>query len=278
VETQALLIECFDEVANDLDMVEELKVWLLKHKQTNAWHTTKATTEACYALLMRGTEWLSDDHKVDITLGDTKIDTKTEDVKREAGTGYFKMTWSGKEIQPNMGKVVLKTSKDRVSWGALHWQYFEDLDKITTHATGLNIVKQLFIVQDNASGKVIKPLSEKNKLKIGDRIRVRIELRTDRDMEYVHMKDMRAAGFEPLNVFSRYKWQDGLGYYESTRDAATHFFFDRLRKGTYVFEYDLRVTHSGSFSNGITQIQCMYAPEFNSHSEGLRVEVDKKDK
>ncbi len=102
---------------------------------------------------------------------------------------------------------------------------------------------------------------------------MRIELRMDRNMEYVHMKDMRAAGFEPINVFSGYRYQDGLGYYESTKDAATNFFFDYLPKGTYVFEYPLRVNMSGDFSNGITSIQCMYAPEFTSHSEGVRVLV-----
>ena len=111
--------------------------------------------------------------------------------------------------------------------------------------------------------------------KLGDKIKVRIELRVDRDMNYVHMKDMRAAGFEPVNVFSGYKWQDGLGYYESTRDAATNFFFSYLNKGTYVFEYTLLVNHNGDFSNGVTTIQCMYAPEFTSHSEGIRVKVGK---
>jgi hypothetical protein len=92
-------------------------------------------------------------------------------------------------------------------------------------------------------------------------------------MEFVHMKDMRASGFEPINVISRYKYQDGLGYYECTKDAATNFFMEYLPKGTYVFEYPLRVAHQGNFSNGITTIQCMYAPEFTSHSEGIRVKV-----
>jgi uncharacterized protein YfaS (alpha-2-macroglobulin family) len=94
-------------------------------------------------------------------------------------------------------------------------------------------------------------------------------------MEYIHMKDMRASGFEPLNVLSRYKYQDGLHYYESTKDASTNFFITFLPKGTYVFEYPLRVSQTGSFSNGITTIQCMYAPEFTSHSEGSRVTVSK---
>lgn len=109
----------------------------------------------------------------------------------------------------------------------------------------------------------------------GDRLKVRIELRVDRAMEFVHLKDMRASGFEPTNVLSQYKWQGGLGYYESTRDAATHFFFDYLPKGTHVFEYPLVVNHRGDFSNGLTTIQCMYAPEFSSHTEGVRVKVGK---
>jgi uncharacterized protein YfaS (alpha-2-macroglobulin family) len=101
-------------------------------------------------------------------------------------------------------------------------------------------------------------------------------LQSDRDMEFIHMKDMRASGVEPINVLSNYKWQDNLGYYESTKDAATHFFFDKIPKGTFVFEYDVRVNNAGNFNNGITTIQSMYAPEFSSHSEGGRIRISKK--
>ncbi|MGZ4037973.1 MAG: alpha-2-macroglobulin family protein, partial [Bacteroidia bacterium] len=153
--------------------------------------------------------------------------------------------------------------------------YFEQLDKITPHETPLKIKKQLFLQKNTAGGPVMEPITAGTKLKLGDKIKVRIELRVDRDMSYVHMKDMRAAGFEPTNVISTYKWQDGLGYYESTRDAATNFFFPYLNKGTFVFEYQVVVNHYGDFSNGVTTIQCMYAPEFTSHSEGIRVTVQK---
>ena len=108
---------------------------------------------------------------------------------------------------------------------------------------------------------------------IRDRLTVRVELRTDRYLDYVHMKDLRAAGLEPVQALSGYQWKGGLGYYQSIRDAAMHFFFDRIAPGTYVFEYDLKVTHAGDFSNGITSVQCMYAPEFASHSEGVRIKV-----
>ncbi|HEX8515291.1 MAG TPA: alpha-2-macroglobulin family protein [Bacteroidia bacterium] len=276
VEAQALLIEAFDEVANDKKAVDDLRVWLLKSKQTQDWRTTKATTEACYALLLRGTDWLSTESNVEITMGDVKVDPKDlPDNKPEAGTGYFKTSWSGSDIKPGMGKITVTKKDEGVSWGSVYWQYFEQLDKITPAKTPLSLKKQLFRRKDTDSGPVIELVSENTLLKVGDKLKVRIELRVDRDMEYVQMKDMRASGFESVNVISGYKWQDGLGYYESTRDAATNFFFSYLPKGTYVFEYPLVVSHNGEFSNGITSIQCMYAPEFSSHSQGIKVRVGK---
>lgn len=277
IETQALLIEAFDEVTKDESAVEELKIWLLKQKQTTDWKTTKATAEACYALLLRGVNLLENDEQVEIKVNHKIIDAKSLGTSVEAGTGYFKTSWSPETIVPELANVEVTRKTNGVSWGAMYWQYFEDLDKITTHETPLKLNKKLFLVENTASGPVMKPITASTSLKPGDKVRVRIELRSDRDMEYVHLKDMRAAGFEPVNVFSRYKWQDGLGYYESTKDAATNFFMDRLPKGTYVFEYDLRVSHFGDFSNGIATIQCMYAPEFTSHSEGIRVQIMEKE-
>jgi hypothetical protein len=138
----------------------------------------------------------------------------------------------------------------------------------------LQLSKKLFIEKNTDHGPVLQPINEGDAIKVGDKVKVRIELRVDHPMEYVHMKDMRAACMEPVNVMSEYKWQGGLGYYESTRDASTNFFFSGLPQGTYVFEYPLFVTHTGTFSNGITTIQCMYAPEFTSHSEGVSVKVE----
>ncbi|WP_282074524.1 alpha-2-macroglobulin family protein [Maribacter aquivivus] len=276
IETQALLIEAFSEIRPaDIETVDNLKIWLLKNKQTNQWSTTKATTEAVYALLLQGSEWLSVIDAVEILIGGEEIDpSKLENVKVEAGTGYFKTSWNTAEIQPKMGKVQISKKGNGIAWGALHWQYFEDLDKITSAETPLKLKKKIFLKKNTDSGEVISEVTGNTTLKVGDLVKIRIELRSDRDMEFIHMKDMRAAGFEPVNVISRYKWQDGLGYYESTKDASTNFFFDYLPKGVYVFEYDVRVNNAGDFSNGITTIQSMYAPEFSSHSEGVRVSVE----
>lgn len=274
IETQALLIEAFGEIENDVETLDNLKIWLLKNKQTNQWKTTKATTDAVYALLLRGSDWLSVTDAVDILLGGEKIEpSKLENVKVEAGTGYYKTAWDGDAIEPKMAEVQISKKGEGIAWGALYWQYFEELDKISPAETPLKLKKKLFLRKNTDTGEEISEVTKSTVLKVGDLVRVRIELRADRPMEFVHMKDMRASGLEPINVLSGYKWQDGLGYYESTKDASTNFFFDYLPKGVFVFEYDLRVNNAGDFSNGITTIQSMYAPEFSAHSEGVRVRV-----
>ena len=276
IERQALLIEVFEEISKDASVVNDLKTWLLKSKQTNNWESTKATAEACYALLRQGSNWLAESPATTVHLGETEIGSNTD--ATESGTGYFKRALNAAAIKPDMGDIRVSVrasaaANELPGWGAVYWQYFEDLDKITFAETPLKLSKQLFVEINSDNGPVLTPVREGDAVKVGDKIKVRIELRVDRDMEYVHMKDMRASGLEPVNVLSGYRWQGGLGYYESTRDASTNFFFDALQKGTYVFEYPLFITHEGDFSNGITTIQCMYAPEFTAHSEGVRLKA-----
>jgi len=273
VETMSLLIEAFDVVANDFTSVEQMKIWLLKNKQTNDWKTTKATANAIYAIMIRGFDLLSNDKLAQIKVGGKIVELNIAENKTEAGSGYFQFKWNKNEITKNLAEVEVKNPNNNIAWGSLYWQYFEQLDKITTSKTPLSLNKKLFIQRKTASGTVIEPLNDAVSLKVGDKITVRIELRVDRDMEYVHLKDMRAAAFEPVNTISSYKWKNGLGYYESTKDAATNFFISFMPKGTYVFEYELVVAQKGNFANGISTIQCMYAPEFVSHSEGIRVRI-----
>jgi hypothetical protein len=271
VETQALMVEVFGEAGNDPKAVEELRIWLLKNKQTNRWESTKATSEAVYALLLFGDNWLQNTRPVQVALGGKSL--KPEEY--EPGTGYFKQTWNDSAVNPSFSTIKIENPNTNIVWGAAYWQYFEDLDKITDfQKTPLTIVKQLFTEENSPTGPVLKPVADGQALKRGDKIKVRIEIRADRAMEFVHLKDMRAAGFEPVNVLSGYRWKDGLGYYESTKDLATHFFIDYLPRGTFVFEYPLVVSHKGEMSNGITTMQCMYAPEFTSHSKGVRVKVE----
>jgi uncharacterized protein YfaS (alpha-2-macroglobulin family) len=268
IETQAMMIEAFDEVAHDPQAVEDCKVWLLKQKQTQDWRTTKATADAIYGLLLHGNNLLASDALVKVSLGGKVI----EPAKTEAGTGFYEQKFIRDEIKPAMGQITVTKTDDGVSWGGVHWQYLEDMSKVTPHeGTPLHLKKTLFTRETTKNGPMLKPVN--GPLAVGDELVIRIELRTDRDMEYVHLKDERGSGTEPVNVLSGYKYQDGLAYYETTRDTANHFFIDYLRKGTHVFEYSTHVQLKGTYQTGIAEIQCMYAPEFNSHSESFTLQV-----
>jgi uncharacterized protein YfaS (alpha-2-macroglobulin family) len=301
IETQAMLIEAFNEVTQDETSVEEMKIWLLRNKQTNDWKTTKATSEAIYALLMTGGSNLLDETRpLEVEISDRPLsEVAKEPVTPQAGTGYVKTSWQGADVTPRMGTLKVKNPHQKgIAWGGMYWQYFERLDQITSTETNLRMTKQLFLRTLTDKGEVLLPIDDAdtlhnedrsgsrqgslasgkrnasaNALRVGDLVRVRMELRADRDYEYVHLKDMRASGFEPVSTRSGHRYQDGLWYYESVKDASTNFFITYLRKGSYVFEYDLRVSHVGDFSNGITTFQCMYAPEFSAHSEGARVTI-----
>lgn len=272
IERQALMIEAFETISKDSESVAKMQLWLLKQRQSQNWGSTKSTTAACYALLLRGNNNLSKLHKTKITIGEQIIYSDTIS-SIESGTGYFKMSWNNDEITPDMGNISLQQIDNGTSWGSCFWQYFENLDKISSAKTSLAINKQLYKITFNDRGEQLSEIKNNTTIAVGDKIKVRIVISTDRDMEYVHLKDMRASCFEPTNILSGYRYQGGLMYYESTRDVATNFFIEYLPKGTYVFEYTLIATQKGQFSNGITTIQCMYAPEFTSHSEGIRINV-----
>jgi len=274
IETQSLLIQAFSEVGGYPKAVEAMKKWLLKEKQTHNWESTRATVAACNALLMTGNELLEETELVTVTLGDERLSPLSDsDTYVEPGTGYFKKAWGKEEVKKNMGNITVAKSNLGIGWGAAYWQYFQPLDQITYSTTPLKISKELFIKKNTESGPLLTKVQEGNSIQQGDEIVVRIEITVDREMEYVHLKDMRASGFEPINVLSGYRSQGALGYYESTKDAATHFFMERLPEGKHVFEYSLRAVHKGDFANGVASMQCMYAPEFTSHSKGIRIRI-----
>ena len=274
IETQAMMIEVMNNLDNNSMVIEKLKVWLLKQKQTQHWNTTSATAEAVFALLMYGDNILEDNSLVGITVGNKVIDvTNNSDIAAEAGTGYFSKSWSGNEVVPDMASISITNENNHIAWGAAYWQYFENMDKIKAHNSPLSVSKKLFIEKLTDDGAVLAPVEPNQVLKTGDKIIVRLIISTDRNIEYVQLKDMRATSFEPAISTSGYTYSGGLWYYKNLTDVSTEFYIRYLNKGTYVLEYPLYVTQKGDFTNGIATIQSMYAPEFAAHSNGLRVRV-----
>ncbi|WP_338378130.1 alpha-2-macroglobulin family protein [uncultured Flavobacterium sp.] len=275
IETQAMLIEAFAEIVDDDKIVDELKVWLLKNKQVNKWSTTKATTEAIYALLLQGSDWTSIKDNSKFSIGNEKVLTKKLSEKdKEATTGYIKLNWKAEEITNEMATIKVENKSKAPGYGGVYWQYFENLENIKTDSTNtMYITKTLFKKVKTSKGNELMELN-KETLKTGDLITIRLVLKTENDLEFVHLKDLRASCFEPVDVLSNYEWRDNLSYYRSTKDVATHFFFDKINKGTYVLEYDVRINNTGNFNDGIATLQSMYAPEFSAHSTNTIVKVD----
>ena len=274
VETEAILIEAYSEIAQDAKAVNAMKQWLLSQKRLNAWPSTKATTEAIYALLLNGDDWLNTANTAELEIGGKQLEAATD-----GPTGYQKVTYQPADIKPEMGVVTVRKTDSGPAWGGIYYQHFEPFDKVTPSSDvkeargNLTVTKQLFVQRDSPAGPVSTPVTAKTTLKPGDKLLVRVEVRNDRAMQYVHLKDSRASGFEPLAALSGYKYQNGLGYYEAPRDASNDFFLSSLPAGTHVFEYGLRVVHTGNFATGVATIQCFYAPEFSAYSAGGRVHV-----
>ncbi|MDA7907321.1 hypothetical protein N9B19_00405 [Akkermansiaceae bacterium] len=272
IETQAMMIEVFREVSADKQAVDDCQVWMIKQKQVGDWKTTKATADAVYALLLGGRNLLSSDALLEVTLAGNEVKPD----KVEAGTGFYESRIVGKAVKPELGKIELTKIDEGVSWASVHWQYLEDM-AVVTKAEGnqLKLEKTLFVRRNTDEGPVLMPMN-KGQVQVVDELVTRVILRNDLAMEFVHLKDLRGSETEPESVLSGYRWQDGFGYYEVTRDAASHFFIDRLPPGVHVFETNVRVQHAGEYQTGIAEVRCMYAPEFAAHSASVEVEMEAK--
>ncbi|MDL2290306.1 hypothetical protein LJB95_02760, partial [Paludibacteraceae bacterium OttesenSCG-928-F17] len=268
IAVQTAIMEAFTEITRSQTDIDEMKIWLLKQKQTQRWDSPISTVDAIYALLNYGTDWLASEGNVEIKLGNKKVEPQT----KEAGTGYFKETFEGKGITQKMGNVTVKKSDAGIGWGSVYWQYFQNVDKVQQQGGALSVTKMLFVERTVNNTTSMIP-TEQAEIKKGDKIITRLVVTTDRNLEFVALKDLRASGLEPVEQRSDMVRREGVSYYQTTKDASTQFFFNFLPTGTYVFEYECWANNTGDFANGMATIQCQYAPEFISHSSGNRITI-----
>jgi len=268
IAVQVAIMEAFSEIRANDPAIEEMKIWLLKQKQTQRWDSPLSTINAIYALLWGKEFDLTTDGKVKIQIGNETLHPEAV----EAGTQYFKITFPAEKISPSMGKITIEKSSKGIGWGAMYWQHDQYFTAIENQGNSLKIEKKLFVEKLTPQGKTMIPL-EQTELKKGDKIITRLVVTADRNFEFVAIKDIRAACLEPLQPISGCRWKEGICYYQSSKDASTQFFFNFVPKGTYVLEYESWINNSGTFSNGIASIQCMYAPEFVHYSGGGKVYV-----
>ncbi|MBQ8957141.1 MAG: hypothetical protein IJ057_01345 [Bacteroidales bacterium] len=268
IATHANIMAAFAEIDQDEEMIDQLRVWLLTQKQTNKWENSASTADAIYALLMRGSDWFAEGKEVTMRFGNTPINTEGG----VAGTGFIQRRWNANEVTLDMNQLTVNNPTNHLVWGGLFRQYFVPIDEVKSDESGFTIKRELFVETVDDSGKKLVPVG-KQALKVGDKVTVKITFTNQQDMSFVFVKDLRAAGFEPMEQISHYEYNDRMSYYQSNTDTDMEFFIEHLPKGTHQLEYSMFVTKEGNLSNGYALIQCQYVPEFSAYSDGMRVKV-----
>ncbi len=266
VETQSLLIKAFREVASDDTIsVALMQQWLLKQKQTTSWGTDVATVSAIDALLA--------DTKLTEEPGGRVVSGAWKSEGGEAGTGYVSKTWISNDIPASSDSIVFEKTTDGMAWGAAYYQYEDDMQNVPSSETGVKLTKTILKINADES---LTPVRE-TALRVGDRLRIKIDIAVDRTLEFVELVDGRASCMEPLSTLSGWRWEYGAGlsYYLSVGNNDMRFYIDRVTKGKYSVWYDVYVTAPGVYGTGLTTWQCLYAPEFRAVAPAEEMKIGK---
>lgn len=257
-------LKALNKVNPDDPMIDDVRHWLLLAKETQCWGGATKACDAINALLTTGKNWTAAVRKApQIKVGNVKIDT-------DAATPYFGYIRRSIDMKRNDGSISIRRDKGCPAWGAVYCQYNAPADSVKSHANAdIRIEKQFYVYN---SANTLRP-DATTEFTVGDRIQVRLTIRSERDLDFVALTDNRGACFEPADQLSVYEWQDGTGSYRETRDSATNIFFSHISKGTYVITYDVYANNAGTYTSGIASLQCQYAPALTSHSAGTSLTV-----
>ena len=266
------VMEALEAIGGNSDTVEEMKLWLLKQKQTQQWNSPVATADAVFALLMKGVNLLDNQGDVRIVIANEVLETVAPSKTTVPGLGYIKRSFTQKSVV-DARKIEVEKRNPGIAWGAVYAEFESPISDVKQQGGELNVEKQLYVERMVNNVPQLQPITAKTVLQVGDKVVSRLSIRVDRPMDFVQLKDQRGACFEPIGSISGYRWNNGLGYYVDIKDASTNFFFDHLGKGVYVLEYSYRVSRAGTYETGLATMQCAYAPEYASHSASMTVDV-----
>lgn len=266
VNIAANALQAFNKVNPEDKDIDRIRLWLLQQKETQNWGTSANACDAIYAVLATGSSWVNSERKApEIKVGNTKIETENADNY----FGYIKRSFDYGTLKGN--KLSVKRYGDNPAWGAVYCQYNAPMKEVQQQsATDIQVNKEFYLYDE--AGKLIgKPA---NTFKVGDRVQVRVTVKTARDLDFVALTDDRAACFEPVDQLPVYSWKEGIRSYRETRNSTSNIFITRLTKGTYVMTYDVFVNNVGTYNSGIATVQCQYAPQIVSHSNGTVITAE----
>lgn len=258
IPTQVAAMEALSGILKVPQAIAEMKQWLLKQKQVQVWNSPVATADAIYAFLSEDESYMVEDATLKAEVAGMEIVTP-DDV-----SGYVRHTFSGAAAEAP--KLEITHTGAGIGWGAVYAQCLEDMGKLqSSKGSGLKINRSYY-----KNGKEVTPRTD---LRVGDELTVRFTVKADRDMDFIQIKDTRAACMVPKEVLSGYRASDDLGYYQVMRDASSEFFIDKLKKGTVQIEYKVYLDRPGTYQTGIATVQSAYAPEFGGYTKSTSIVV-----
>jgi uncharacterized protein YfaS (alpha-2-macroglobulin family) len=274
IETHAFALRVLSELDPTDARRPGIVQWLFLNKKLNQWKSTRATAEVIYSLAycLKKEGALGVREDATVTVAGQKT-TFVFDPDRYTGKKNQVVVPGDRLDSKTASTVVVEKQGKGLAFASATWQFSTDRLPAEDRGDFFAVSRRYFKRESTPQGFVLKPLAEGTLISPGDEVEVQISLRAKHAAEYVHLRDPRAAGLEPENVLSRYKWDLGISWYEETRDSGSNFFFEWLPAGEYTFKYRLRANMAGTFRVGPATVQSMYAPEFAAYSAGAVVVV-----
>lgn len=239
-------------------IIDGLRQWLVLSRETEDWGADANLAEVTAAILRTGSRWISATEMPEITLNGRPVLPQ----KYNAVSGSFDISISPEDA----GGATLSVTKrgEAPSWGGVVMQYVAPVKEVREVSTS-----------DIAISKKLVPTHEGKAdiLRKGDRVKVILTVKTDKDMDYVVIHDNRAACLEPEAQLSEYAGSDGVRYYREVLDASTNLYIPFLPRGTHRLEYECHVDRAGEYSLGIAGAQSLYAPTIAAHSSGAEISI-----
>ncbi len=260
IPTQVAAIEAIQRLTpRDTATIDEMRRWLLQEKRTQAWDTPINSADAIYAFLNGNKQALAPQAKTRLSIDGQPLETS----EATAGVGYVKTA------MPAEGKKEFKAEKTSTgtSWGAVYAQFMQNTNDIQDQGSEISVKREI-ITDHSPLTSHLSTLT--GPLKVGQRIKVRLTIEAQRDLDFVEVVDRRAACMEPVNQLSGYHW----GYYCAPKDNATHYFFDMLRKGKHVIETEYYIDRAGQYETGTCTAGCAYAPEFRATTHSITLKIE----
>ncbi len=264
IETQAYILDFFTALGREKPLLNSIQLSLLNKKRGQLWENSSTTARVVHALISVPATDFSTKSSAIIRIGNETITKATNEV------GELTQTWTKKEITPALGNVVIDQNAETPSFGSLTYSYTENIEHVTNSTTGLVLTKEIYLIQGDQE-ILVTPTT---KLKVGDQLRIYLKVSSDRRIDFVHVKDLKAAGMENVNQLSNYGYGKNVSYYTTPYDNRTSFFIEHLPKGKSSVSYDVRLTHKGTQSIGYALVECLYALEFRGNTSGMKLIIE----